>query len=248
MQVLYLYWLVAGLFISEYVQLISDRGSFIKSAIGRSLCDYCSKEIPWYVLIPIIGRFFVKEQCPYCHHKIARKYLLFEVIFGLYWALALWLYSINVMYSHIGVAALLFAVSCSWLLIYEDLRHFSVPLPWFVTWIVSYVGVWYVLGNRQLYWLDALLAVVSIGLSLFTVSLSKRQEQVDIGSMFGIADTLALIVIALLLGFSQTTVVLVGALILSIGYLVIGKRLKIGQKIPFLTMLLPWSTLLLLFF
>ena len=241
------YWFLVGLVLAEYVQLISDRGTFLGSILGRSKCDSCNKEIPWYAMVPIFGRFFSSGKCPNCGKKIAWKYFWFEIIFGAGWlAFLIGLY----LTAHVGFLLITVSLICycaTFLLMYEDLHKYSVPISWLVFWCIITLAEWYVLGNTTVHIWDTLLTVGVLVLSIGVVALRKPAEERDIANMFGAADVVVLLLYSLLFGFQWTTGILVFTMINAILFLILQNRLKAGQKLPLLTVMLPWGLLAFLF-
>lgn len=241
-----LFWLFVGIILSEYVQLISDRGSFLESIWGRSRCDSCKKNVPWYALIPLIGRFLSKGVCLSCGKKVSWKYFWFEFLFSAGWiALVVVWQGVLLGFPWLLLSVLLLYCA-TWLLMYEDLKHYSVPVSWLVSWGVFFIVVWLQLSYGRLYWLDTLIMVGVLALSIFVVALRKPKEERSIGSLFGMADFLVLIIFSLLLGFQATTVILLMTMINAILFLVMQKKLRTGQRLPLLTVMLPWGLIALM--
>ncbi len=241
-----LYWAIAGIILSEYVQLISDRGSFLDSIWGRSQCDSCKKEVPWYALIPFFGRFLSKGKCPNCGKKISWNYFIFEVLFSVGWILILFgLFAIGLT-SVLILASSLVLYCTTALLMYEDYKRYSVPVSWLVSWIVFYFFTWWANGAGTLYYWDTLLILAVLGVSILVVYLRKSSEDRSFSGMFGSADLFVLVLFALLLGFQKTTWVLVFSMVGAVFFLLSKKRLKVGQRLPLLTVMLPWGIIALL--
>lgn len=245
-QIIILAFSFSGLVLSEYVQLISDRGSFLNSLWGRSQCDSCKTTIPWFGLIPLLGRFLLKGSCPTCGKHVSWKYFQFEVIFGLGWIASLAFFYINSITSPLILAVYLLLYCTSWLLMYEDGKHYSVPVSWLISWGITYVLAWFFTSStHQVYPPDTLLMAATLGLALVSVALRKPKEERSISQLFGAADFIVLFLFVLLLGFQYTTVILVLTMINAVLYLLMRKQLKAGQRLPLLTVMLPWGYLLL---
>jgi len=236
---------LVGAVLSEYVQLISDRGSFLDSIWGRSKCDSCKKEIPWYALIPLVGRFLSKGQCPNCGKKVSWKYFWFELLFIGGWATVLVIWQTQIIGSALVACIVLLLYCVTALLMYEDAKRFSVPITGLVTWAVVFGISWFVLGARQLFLLDTLFMGGVLGVSLLVVALQKHGGLKSLTTLFGAADLIVLLEFALLLGFQKTTGILLFSMISALAFLVWQKRLKIGQQVPLLTVMLPWGLIAL---
>jgi hypothetical protein len=132
------------------------------------------------------------------------------------------------------------------LLMYEDLKNFSVPVSWLGAWSLLTVAIWYLLNFRQLYFWDAALMIAVILVSLSLMVLIKRLPLSSMTDLFGGADVIVLLLLCLLFGFQAVTAILLGSIILSFLYLLIVKKRKSDKRIPLLTMLLPWVLVALL--
>jgi hypothetical protein len=87
-----------------------------------------------------------------------------------------------------------------------------------------------------------------LAVSVFVVALQKPKEERSVGSLFGAADLLVLVLFSLLLGFQATTTVIIFTMINAILFLFFQRRLRIGQQLPLLTVMLPWGFIALLLF
>jgi leader peptidase (prepilin peptidase) / N-methyltransferase len=81
-------------------------GSFLNVVIyrlpaGQSLlhppsrCPNCGKRLKFYDNVPVWGWLKLKGRCRYCHHPIARRYVLVESATGALFVLAFWAFSLS---------------------------------------------------------------------------------------------------------------------------------------------------------
>lgn len=49
-----------------------------------SHCDTCNKPLKWYDNIPVISYLSLKGKCRYCQAKIPLKFLVYEVVGGIF--------------------------------------------------------------------------------------------------------------------------------------------------------------------
>lgn len=247
-QIIFIAFAFSGLVLSEYVQLISDRGSFLESLWGRSKCDSCKETIPWYGLLPLVGRFLLKEKCPHCGKKISWNYFIFEAIFGVGWFASLIFLYLSGTTSVLVLSLFLLLYCATWLLMYEDGKNYSVPVSWLISWCVIYVLTWYFVSiSHHVYLPDVLLMAGTLGLALLSVAIRKPKQERSISKLFGAADFIVLFLFVILLGFQSTTFILVLTMINAIVYLLTKNQLHSGQKLPLLTVMLPWGYLLLFY-
>ncbi|WKZ24159.1 MAG: prepilin peptidase [Candidatus Dojkabacteria bacterium] len=242
-----LWFFLLGVLLSEYVQLISDRGTFIGSLFGRSRCDSCQTPLPWWALLPVFGRLLTKSRCFYCNKKISRRYFWFEILFISGWGAVLaGLYAYNMVETPF-LAATLLLYSTTALIMYEDYKNYSIPVSWLVSWSIMFAGMWYLYFTGPVYFVDAGLILTVLLFSLAFVLLRKRYKLKQVGDLFGAADVIVLLLFALFLGFQKTTWILLLSLVGAFAFLLLEKRLKQGQQIPLLTVMIPWGVIALLF-
>lgn len=244
--ILVAFWFLIGIFVAEYIQLVSDRQSFLASFWGRSKCDHCHEELPYWVLLPFVGPLLAKNMCVHCGKQIAKKYFWFEILFAICWGITLYLLFTHALLTPIIVTAALTAFSLSALLMYEDYRHYSVPVFWLIAGLGADVWLWYVLGNTRLYLVDIVVLFGMLSVSLLVVRILKRNVIHSFKGMFGLADFIVLLVLVMLIGYTAMTYVLIFTAITAVVYLLLEKRLKAGQRLPFLTLFLPWALVALL--
>ena len=59
---------------------------------GRSRCDKCKHKLNIVDLIPILWYIVNKKKCRYCKQEINKKYIIYELIFGIMWWGITWIY------------------------------------------------------------------------------------------------------------------------------------------------------------
>jgi hypothetical protein len=136
----------------------------------------------------------------------------------------------------IGTASFLFLYCISWFI---RGQNYSVPVSWLLVWVIAYALFWLILGGRHVFWLDSALLLAVLALSFAIVLFRRQKADRDLGSLFGGADMVVLAAFVLLCGFEKTTGILVLSLLSSALYLLYQKRLKIGQRVPLLPLILP---------
>lgn len=73
---------ILGTAIGSFLNVLIDRLPKGQSIDGRSVCDYCSHQLPWYDLFPIVSFLLLKGKCRYCRKKISFQYPLVEFLTG----------------------------------------------------------------------------------------------------------------------------------------------------------------------
>lgn len=71
---------VVGLVLGSYISALTYRlPRGMSNKIGRSFCDSCKKDLPWYVNIPIFSYLFLNGKSGCCGKKISIRYPLIEL-------------------------------------------------------------------------------------------------------------------------------------------------------------------------
>lgn len=122
---------ISGLLIGSFLNLVSDRLQSGKTIVfGKSMCDFCKKELGPKELIPLLSFVFQKGKCAHCNAKLSLYYPFSEILTGLLFLLfALWLnLPYNFTYST-WVAFFFYALLSSFLVIIllSDLKFMIIP-------------------------------------------------------------------------------------------------------------------------
>ncbi len=113
---------VLGLAAGSFLTLVVERYDTAESIlVGRSHCDHCKETLRWWELLPFVGYFIVRGQCPRCNKKIPQVYPFFELITSLAFV------AVRATYPtpHYGLIALelLFVCSLLTLFFYDFLKQ-----------------------------------------------------------------------------------------------------------------------------
>ncbi len=96
---IYLYLFVMGSIMGSFYLVLATRGSLEKSIISpRSHCDNCNQKLQWFLLIPILSYLFTGGKCYYCKKNISILNPLVEIITGLSFMLAYYLFGISYLF------------------------------------------------------------------------------------------------------------------------------------------------------
>ena len=84
---------IIGTFIGSFLNVISDRLYLKQDFVrGRSKCEECGHTLHAKNLIPVISFLLQKGKCSFCHNKISTLYPLSEIITGIIFLVAYYLY------------------------------------------------------------------------------------------------------------------------------------------------------------
>lgn len=76
-------FLIFGLSIGSFLNVIIYRIPKNQSILGRSYCDNCKKKLQWYDLVPIISFLVLRGKCRFCKKNINWQIPLVEIITSL---------------------------------------------------------------------------------------------------------------------------------------------------------------------
>jgi len=75
-------FLILGLIIGSFLNVVIFRFQTQKSFGGRSMCMTCKKKLAPYELVPVFSFLFLKGRCAGCRSKISIQYPIIELITG----------------------------------------------------------------------------------------------------------------------------------------------------------------------
>lgn len=116
---------ILGLAVGSFLNVLIDRLPKGQNVLtGRSRCDYCSKTLRWYELIPLFSFFIQGGRCRRCHKKLSWQYPIVELATGIAF--------------FYGVHPLLFS---SLLVIFvADLKYQIIPDSMIVIGVIGVIG------------------------------------------------------------------------------------------------------------
>ncbi len=82
-----LYVVMVGACIGSFIHVVALRYVHHENLWnGRSCCDHCHHQIPWYDLIPIVSYIVLRGRCRFCKEPIGIRHLIVELTMGAaYW-------------------------------------------------------------------------------------------------------------------------------------------------------------------
>lgn len=244
--------LIVGSFLNVVVHRLEHGGSILWD---RSKCPFCTHQLAWTDLIPVISFFMLRGRCRYCSSPISLQYPLVEGAMALLAVLVAFHVELvsTLSFGAIGSFLLLFSLSAVFLAILAyDLRHFIIPDVLLVAGgilVVIFLALKAFLGGGISPILSSLLA--GLGASAFFWGIWR----VSHGRWMGFGDVKLALLLGLLLGFPLIVVSLFlsffsGAVVgLS---LIALKKKSLASEVPFAPFLISsalvslfWGELLL---
>ena len=145
-------FLVFGLIIGSFLNVVIFRFNTGKSFGGRSKCLHCHKTLSWHELIPVFSFLFLKGRCSECRGRISFQYPLVELVTGLIFS-GLFLKFQNIFYADtlvFSISYAYYALMFSFLIVIAtyDNKHKIIPdvLVLFLG-IFAFAGLFLFSGN-----------------------------------------------------------------------------------------------------
>ena len=118
---------IIGTFIGSFLNVISDRLYLKQDFIrGRSRCSECGHTLHAKNLIPILSFLLQKGKCTFCHKKISLLYPLSEIITGLSFLTAYYLF-VTYNQNYLFLVYLLFTFSFYLIISFTDFKFYEIP-------------------------------------------------------------------------------------------------------------------------
>jgi leader peptidase (prepilin peptidase)/N-methyltransferase len=217
----FLLGLVFGSFINVLVWRLDKNKKLVWA---RSECIYCSHQLGFFDLIPVLSFLFLKGQCQYCHGKISWQYPAVELAGGLgFLAIAHWVgigWNEKIWLSGLFLVGLVIFV--------YDIKYLLIPNSFVATAFVwTLVGIFFLGQGNFISGLIGGAGLFSFFLILYLVSG---------GQWIGGGDVKLGFVLGLLLGWQLSLVALLLAYVLGavIGVaLVFFKKANFKSQVPF---------------
>lgn len=165
---IYLFMFALGTILGSFFHVLNTRGPKNESIVKPgSYCTYCKHALAWYDLIPLLSYLFNFGTCRYCHKRISLEYFAVELITGLSFCIAYFLYGPNLSYELI--ACLLIFSLCINIYISDFKYYIILDSPLVVTSVLIFALKFTFFGLKA-----SLLGVIS-GFVLFVFMLMVRK-------------------------------------------------------------------------
>jgi prepilin signal peptidase PulO-like enzyme (type II secretory pathway) len=243
-------FLVLGLIVGSFLNVLVYRLRDAETLLGRSFCRHCKHQIRWYDNVPLISFVILRGLCRDCETKISWQYPLVELLTGVLFSLVgYFFFFAGDSLSWLETAWLLGVLSSLIVIAAYDLRNMEIPISMlivgaFLTYV--FLAIYFIfvpepfLASRL--WYGFLGGAIVAGFFFLLVFLSRETwmgwGDVWFGFIVGSIVGLPLILPMLTLSFGGGAVI--GILAIVSG----GKNMK--SQIPFAPFL-AGGTLLTLF-
>lgn len=242
MTTLFLFLLfVLGAVVGSFLNVVSIRWPENRSISGRSLCGRCSRQLPWFDLIPVVSFFLLHGRCRFCRERVSWQYPLVEILSGILFVFVGWyFFAVGIptsFISYFNLALQLFFVSLFLVIAVTDFRSFLILdrlLMILLFGVVVYLvkSVFFLSPDVYIYSFLIPRLIGSIVVSGFLL-LAWLISQ---GRWIGFGDVKYTAVLGLLLGFPNILVAFLlgtfSGLIVGLSLLGAGKK-QWGDRLPF---------------
>ncbi len=116
-------YLLLGLFVGSFLNVVIYRIPKGESILGRSYCDNCKRKLAWYDLIPLLSFLILKGKCRFCKRQISWQIPFIEALTGLLFAT----YYLKVQTLDLNFFLTLIIISGLIAVFFIDLRHGIIP-------------------------------------------------------------------------------------------------------------------------
>ena len=232
-------FVLLGLVIGSFLNVVVYRLNTRKSIGGRSACMSCRKTLAWYELIPVASFFALQGRCGGCSTRISWQYPVVEIISGAIFGLLFWkmqhLFFLNTLDFVFTYGYYTFIFSLLLVVSVYDIKHKIIPDSTSLLFgILAFVGMFFIqdlfvsfeipkaqdfLAGAVLSVPFALLWLVSRGKAM---GLGDAKLAVGMGFLLGVAGLLSATLIAFWAGA-----------IIGVFLLLIKKNTGLKSEIPF---------------
>ena len=222
----YIFIFLIGINIGSFLNVCIYRIPLGKTIVkGRSYCPKCDKLIPWYYNIPVISYMFLRGKCGYCKSPISLIYPAVELLNGILYIAAFFVYGFN-------ITATLTALLISLLIVisFIDSKYQIIPDGLVISILtLSLVNSVYQVMFTQIPWQTFVIGFFAASVPLFLLGLVYEGGlgggDIKLMAVCGLFTGWKLILLSLLLGDVIA--------FLYVAVLFMKKKAKKGTAIPF---------------
>ncbi|NCN87584.1 MAG: prepilin peptidase [Candidatus Pacebacteria bacterium] len=230
----------SGAAIGSFLNVVIHRSLSNESWVtGRSRCDHCRKKINWYDNIPLLSYLILRAKCRFCKKPISLTHPVVEFLVG---SLFVWWYLFGTFFFTLTQRPFEVLQPVFWLAVgviliaifVTDYLYYIIP-DMFVVLLLCLTIIYRIslvyFGIMQVN--DLIMGIFGM---VIAVSFIGSLWFFTKGRGMGFGDVKLMIPLSLLLGWPNTLVglflsFLIGGLVG--GFLLLFKKRKFGQKIPF---------------
>lgn len=227
------FWLfvvfILGSAIGSFLNVVIDRTTRGEKITGRSYCDHCKATLATIDLIPIISFIALGAKCRYCKKPLSIQYPAVETLTAVLFTFSFYFLASS---GNISLTTLLYfflLISVMVVVAATDIKFYLIPTTF--VYFASLLSLIYNYFNLEsAVFVEHVIAAFVASLIFLLIVVATR------GRGMGQGDVVLAFLMGMILGYEGTFVAmflafLIGAII-SI-FLIILRRKKFGQTIPF---------------
>ena len=241
-----------GCILGSFLNVVILRLPQDESLNGRSHCSHCRHLLSWLDLFPIFSYVFLAGRCRYCKQKFSIRYLVFEVITGLLFAVAFWLIKPVDLIGYLLLAKAWILLSASLVVFMVDLEHFLIfdSVLLFAGIPILALNIFLDLVNKSFFWSIHALTVGGLFAGGLFAGIFYLLWLFSKGKWIGFGDVKLMLLLGLALGWPNTAAAWLLAYFIGTAFalplLATGKK-HLSSRLPF-GCFLSLSAVLVLFY
>lgn len=235
-----LIFFILGIFISYFIEILGYRLPKGEDLFRKSTCDKCNHDLKIYEKIPVISFIIQRGRCNYCHQKISKMYIVFEIITGLLFALTYYSFC-NENLSVLRITFGILFISSLIIVCYSDIKYMIISDEILIVFssIITLLKLFIQYSNEEILNLmdlgyaiiDILIDVIVMYLIMFAIK--KIGDFVFKKESLGKGDLKLMAYIAIVLGFKLSIVTIFIASFIALPVAIISNLKKDKIMIPF---------------
>ena len=240
---MYLYlvlFFILGLACSIFIEILGFRLPLSGDLFRKSYCDKCNHDLKLYENIPIISFIVQKGRCNYCHQRISKLYLLFEIATGIIFALTYFSFH-EENFSTLMVTFGILFVSSLLIICFSDIKYMIIPdeiLIIFIPLIIVFTLFLKFCNEELVSLMDLGYAVIDIIIDivvmyLIMLAIKKIGDLVFKKESLGKGDVKLMAYIAIVLGIKLSIVTIFIASFIALPFAIISNLKKDKLMLPF---------------
>lgn len=240
---MYLYlvlFFILGLACSIFIEILGYRLPLSGDLFRKSYCDKCNHDLKLYENIPIVSFIVQKGRCNYCHQRISKLYLLFEIMTGIAFALT-YLSFHEESFSTLRITFGVLFVGSLIIICFSDMKYMIIPdeiLIIFTPLIIVFTLFLKFCNEEILNLMDLGYAVIDIIIDavvmyLIMFAIKKIGDLVFKKESLGKGDVKLMAYIAIVLGIKLSIVTIFIASFIALPVAIISNLKKDKLMLPF---------------
>ena len=235
-----LLFFILGIITSFFIEILGYRLPLGEDLLKKNYCDKCNHELKFIETLPIISFIIQKGRCKYCHQKISKTYIIFEILTGILFSLT-YLSFYNENFSTLKLVLGIFFVGSLLIVCYSDFKYMIISDEVLIVFsaIMVLLKVFIEFKNEEILsimdlgyaLIDIIIDVVIIYFIMYIIK--KIGDFIFKKESLGKGDLKLMAYIAIILGFKLSIVIIFLASFLALPFAIISNLRKDKLMLPF---------------